>query len=212
MNQITRAKSLKEAKQILKEEYGYSDYDISITFDDNTLMSMVDSLYSRDISRQLNIDIESIGLTKDGASKMHIVIEHIKRGVIVDRHFMRYHHVIDGNIFFIGREVIFDGKRYVIVFSDDRLVYITDNSKFMGVAHEEIKIINEKITFDKVKELFEIVYDLILDKIDVISYVEIFAHIYDIELASMITDLRADIKERVMKRLKPYMDERNLCL
>lgn len=210
MNGINRAKSLKEAKQILREDYGYSDYEIKTLFDDNMLMTMVDSLSYRDASRELSIDIESLSLSQEGESKMNIVINHIKKGVNINKSFMRYYHIINGNIFFIGREVIYDGRRYVIVFSHESTSYLTDNSRFIEVDHSEIKIINEKILFDKVKELFEIVYDLIRDKMSIVSYIEIFSHIYDIDIPSMIGSMREDMRDKVIKHLTPHMEERNL--
>lgn len=212
MNGISKAKSLKEAKKILIEEYGYSEYDISVLFDDNTIMAMVNDFSNADMSRELSISIDSLNISDENANKINFVIKHIKQSVNIYKDYIRFYHIIDGNIFYNGRKVMYEGKRYTVIYSDYKKAYLTDNTRFFCILLDEIKIINEKIVFQDIRELFEATYDLMKDKIELVSYIEIFSHIYDIDIKSILPELRTDMKESVINHLKPYAEKANLDL
>lgn len=214
IDRIGKCKNLKEAVQFLMLEYNYTQTELAQVYDSNEILRMIDDDNRAEMSQPLVFNPRDIGISTESAGKMDFVIDAIKFTINKQKDNFKFYHMIAGEIFYIGRKVMFDGKRYSVVYHNKNTsrVYLTDNSRFISAIESNVKIINENILFDEIGDLFEGVYSNISDEINFISYLEIFSHIYDIELSTFIVKLNSDMKTTLKNSLKGYLTRNSLKL
>lgn len=214
IDRIGKCKNLKEATQFLMAEYNYTQTELAQVYDNNEILRMIDDDNRAEMSQHLVFNVKDIGISNESAGKMDFVMDAIKFTINKQKDHFKFYHMISGEIFYIGRKVMYDCKRYSVVYHNKSKgkIYLTDNSRFISAMETNVKIINENILFEEIGGLFEGVYSNISDEINFVSYLEIFSHIYDIELASFIVKLNVEMKETLKSSLKGYLTRNNLRL
>lgn len=207
IDRIGKCKSLKEAKLFLIAEFGYSAMELSEIYEDNEIMRMIDDDNIADSQQQIVVSSRSPDISQESANRTEFVIENIKHAVNIHKEYLRFYNILVGEIYHVGRKVMSDGKRYVVVYHDkiSDKVYLTDNSKFVSVKVSDVKLINENILFEEIGGLFEETWKIVSGKINLASYLEIFSYIYDMDIKTFISRLNPEMKDSLNKHLKSYL-------
>lgn len=207
IDRVGKCKNIKEAKEFLCSEFGYTMKELSSLYDDNDIMRMIDDDNISDTQQQIVVSTRSESISQESLDLMNFIIENIKFTVNIYKDNLRFYHILDGEIYHVGRKVMSDGKRYLVSYYDKMsdVVYLTDNSRFISVKTSEIKLINENILFEEIKELFEETWNNVNGKINLASYLEVFSYIYDMDIKSLISNLNSDMKQILNVHLKNYL-------
>jgi hypothetical protein len=194
IDRIGKCKNIKEAKEFLCSEFGYTMKELSSLYDDNDIMRMVDDDNISDTQQQIVVSTRSESISQESLDLMNFIIENIKFTVNIYKDNLRFYHILDGEIYHVGRKVMSDGKRYLVSYYDKMsdVVYLTDNSRFISVKTSEIK-------------LFEETWNNVNGKINLASYLEVFSYIYDMDIKSLISNLNSDMKQILNVHLKNYL-------
>lgn len=207
IDRIGKCKNIKEARAFLCEDMECTQEELKTYYDDNDIMRMIDDDNISDSQQQIVVSSRNNGISQESIDLTDLVIENIKFTVNVYKDNLRFYHMLTGDIYHVGRKVMSDGKRYVVSYHDkiSDKVYLTDNSKFISVDVSETKLINENILFEEIGELFEETWKNIDGKINLASYLEIFSHIYDMDIKTFISRLNDDMKRSLNSHLKSYL-------
>ena len=211
-DRIGKCKSYKEAVKFLMEEHGCSKIEILQLYEENEVLRMIDDDNRSEISQPISISSRSEDLSAESKNVMNFIIDKIKFTVNKYKEHTRFYSMINGEIYYVGRKIIYDGKRYGVVHYNetDNMLYLTDNMKFIKVHSSNVKIINENILFEEIGDLFEKTYSVISDKINLATYLEIFSYIYNMEVTIFITRMNKDMKLILKNHLEAYLMKRNL--
>lgn len=207
IDRIGKCKNIKEAKIFLMDEFGYTAKELSEIYEDNEIMRMIDDDSISDSQQQIVVSPRNSDISQESMNRMDMVIDHIKHTVNIHKEHLRFYHMLIGDIYHVGRKVMSDGKRYVVVYHDKICgkVHLTDNSKFICVNTADIKLMNENILYEEIGGLFEETWKNLNNKINLASYLEIFSYIYDMEITLFISRLNQDMKSSLNSHLKNYL-------
>ena len=206
-----RSKEIEKGINLLMENYNYTREEVISIFDMNEIVSIFDSETLKDNSVHLNVIEEN---TKTYAEKQEfdLVKSFILKTCNGCPAFIHYYNMLGSNIYYVNRKVMYQEKRYNVICSNGKTLYLTDNSCIKIVSTDEVKVVIEDLNFKETYEFVVLVYQQMLEfkPISLVKFVAIFVDIYDLNYKKLISSLNPEMKDTLMKEIKSFTTKNNL--
>ena len=211
MERISEANNIKEAIEFMCEEYGMTKLEVLETFSENDILHMMDTENVSENQIKLDVIKDDNNISYSSMQEINLVISCILTASNHNQDFIKYYSMISGDVFYIGRKVTFQGKRYTVFFSVGEKIYITDGNCNLCVTKEDINIIVEDFNNVEIINLFKLSHSFLNNKtkFSMCRFVEIFANMFDLNLTKFMKLAGDEINHIVIKELKKYSGNSN---